>query len=161
MPSPLRSPATFRSTMIALATIAAPLQAQQPSAQTSVAISVRVQPTLAIHGVSGRPGERSSVIDVESNMPYRVSVRRAAAQLPSDARVLVRNAAGSFELLPAGASVTAVVSQTPGRRTHEILCRVETATGVSDAEPCALVYDLSAEYHDSLLRTTATDYGRR
>jgi hypothetical protein len=168
MPSPLRTSVTH--TRIALAVtmmLPLPLAAQQPSAQTSVAITVRVQPTLAIRGVVTAAARLESVdrlaatslVDVESNMPYRVSVRLASTA--TGGRVLVRNASGAFEALGPGASVTTVVSRAPGRRTHEVLCRLEgTDAEAQDVTACALVYDLSAEHHDSLLRTTATPTAR-
>ena len=167
MPSPLRTPITHSSIALAVSIMTAvPVEAQQPAAQTSVAISVRVQPTLGIHGVvagvtrleAGRL-TATSIVNVESNLPYRVSVRLASP--PDGARVLVRGATGVFEPLAPGASVTTVVSRTPGRRGHDVLCRVETTTlAPVDGAACGLVYELSAEHHDSLLRTTALPTAR-
>jgi hypothetical protein len=164
MPSPLHTPIAHRSIALAVSIMApVPAKAQQPSAQTSVAISIRVQPTLAIHGVlagvarlDGGRLTATSIVNVESNLAYRVAVRLAPAAPTRAARVLVRNATGAFEPLAPGASVIAVASRTPGRHAHEVLCRVEAATADPlDAAPCPLVYELSAEHHDSLLSTTA------
>jgi hypothetical protein len=137
--------------------------AQQPSAQASVAITVRVQPVLAIRGVAVAPSraaeprervEAVSVVDVESNLPYRVAVRLAPAA--RGARVFVRSASGAFEPLGPNGSVVVAASRIPGRHAHEVRCRADAMPADAlDAGRCALVYELSAEYHDSLLRTTA------
>lgn len=160
--------------MVLFAPMAA--HAQQLSAEATVAVTVRVRPSISIRAVTPAPTRGDSetgmtvptVVAVESNLPYRVAVRLAPTEALRErsnaARVLVRAADGTFEELRAGGAVTAVVSAVPGRREHEVVCRLETsAAEVLDAGRCALVYELSAEYHDTLLRSTATltDHGLR
>jgi hypothetical protein len=175
MPSLVRRPApptwiaiTSSIMTSAIASVATPAtaDAQQHSAQTSVAITVRVQPLLAIRGVavaaaraseSGQRADAVSVVDVESNLPYRLAVRLAPAAAAGGGRVFVRAASGGFEPVGPDASIVVAASRTPGRRTHDVRCRVEAMPAEArDADRCALVYELSAEHHDSLLRTTAT-----
>ena len=150
-----------------------PTYAQHVSAQTSLTITVTVAPSIAIRSVApGAPRHDAgglttpAMVQVESNLPYRLAVRLAPEQGARGAgnatRILVRNAAGRFEPLVAGSSVTTVVSRGAGRRSHEVLCRVEApASEPLDAGRCALVYELAAEHNDALLRTSATDYGLR
>ena len=143
--------------MIALAAPAS-LDAQQ-SANVSVPITITVRPTLAIRSVlqtstriaSGAEVTSSTVVNVESNLPYRLTVRLAPTAGNSVARVLVRSADGAFEPLLPGTSIATAVSRTGGQRGHEVMCRVE----YSQADPCALIYELSAEHDDMLVRSTA------
>jgi hypothetical protein len=134
--------------------------AQQSSSQVGVPIRIVVQPVLAIRSVVAGPvridasnGVQSAAhVHVESNLPYRLTVRRAA---PADrGAVLVRHADGTFEQLTSGASVTAV--SPAGQRTHEIVCRVEGDAAEPNVDRCALIYEVSAEFHDMLIRSAAT-----
>ena len=159
MPSTLRSIAIRTLPVLASAAAFPTLDAQQMSAEVTVPIRVVVQPVLAIRSVVPAPertasGEiaSSSIVNVETNLPYRLTVRLAATATANDARVFVRSTTGRFELLVRGASIAAVSRGTPGQHAHEISCRVEPPA----AEGCALIYELSAEYHDTLIRSTAT-----
>ena len=156
MPSTLRS-ITIRTLPILVLVAASTLGAQQ-SAELTVPIRIVVPPVLAIRGiapaavqVASRDGvSATSIVTVESNLPYRLSVRRV--ETASDSHIFVRGSDGAFQQLAGGASLVAVARGMPGQQTHEVTCRVES----SSPDGCALVYELSAEYHDMLIRTTAT-----
>ena len=158
MPSTLRSIAIRTLPVLASAAALSTLDAQQTSAEVTVPIRIVVQPVLAIRSVvparaRTESGEiaSSSIVNVESNLPYRLTVRLAATATNA-ARVFVRSTNGTFEPLDRGASIAAVPRGTPGQHAHEISCRVEPPA----AEGCALIYELSAEYHETLIRSTAT-----
>ena len=163
MPSMLRAAIAF-SLLVPVSA-----RAQQLSAHTTVPITITVRPSIAIQSV--RPAlarvdsptrlTSASVVGIESNLPYRVAVRLAPTHgmggRDDGVRVLVQRADGGFEPLQHGASVTTVVSRTHGQRAHEVVCRVEaSAPEMLDAGRCTLIFELSAEHHDSLLRTTVT-----
>lgn len=142
-----------------LALAAAPMMlGAQHSADVAVPIRLVIPPTLVIRSVvvgaarttSSDATVATAIVNVESNLPYRLSVRLAEA--PMDARVLLRGADGTFEPLDRGASLVAVARGRPGHQSHEIVCRVEGPA----PNGCALVYELSAEYHDTLIRASAT-----
>jgi hypothetical protein len=161
------SPKLATPALLALVTIGTPVAvgAQQLAAQISVPVAVTVRPTLAIRSVMPRPARvepahdltSSTVVNVEANLPYRLAVRLAPLGGNGHGRVLVRSADGRFEPLVHGASVTTAVSRAGGERGHEVVCRVES----SATESCTLVYELTAEHHDTLLRSSATDHGLR
>lgn len=159
MPSTLRSIAIRTLPLLASAAAFTTLDAQQPSAEVTVPIRIVVQPVLAIRSVvlaraqteSGEEITSTSIVSVESNLPYRLTVRLAPTATANDAPVLVRGVNGTFEPLGRGASIAAARG-TPGQHAHEISCRVESST----TDGCALIYELSAEYHDMLIRSTAT-----
>ena len=144
--------------LIALAAASTTLGAQT-AAELTVPIRIVVPPTLAIRSVVPAPprvrGESAdaitttAIVNVESNLPYRLSVRLAPGA--ADARVLVRGSDGAFQSLARGEAIVAISNGTPGHQAHEITCRVAATT----PDGCALVYELSAEYHDMLIRTTA------
>ena len=160
MPSTLRSIAIRTLPLLASAVAFPTLDAQQMSADLSVPIRIVVQPVLAIRSVvparawteSGEAITSTSIVSVESNLPYRLTVRLAPTATANDARVLVGSINGTFQPLGRGASIAAVLRGTPGQHAHEISCRVESPA----TDGCALVYELSAEYHDMLIRSTAT-----
>lgn len=157
MPSTLRSITSRTLPILVLVAASRTLGAQQ-SAEVTVPIRVVVPPVLAIRGVAAAAVQQqssdgisaTSIVTVESNLPYRLSVRRTVTA--TDARVFVRGPSGGFQPLDPGASLVAVARGTPGHQAHEITCRMES----SSPDGCALVYELSAEYHDMLIRTTAT-----
>jgi hypothetical protein len=144
---------------VALVAVSA-LDAQRLPAEVAVPIRIVVQPVLAIHSVvptrvpteSREAISSATIVNVESNLPYRLTVRLAATAATNDARVFVRSADGTFQPLGRGASIAAVARGTPGQHAHEITCRVES----SSSDGCALAYELSAEYHDVLIRSTAS-----
>jgi hypothetical protein len=151
MPSTLRSLATFSLPLLALNILPSSLGGQQLSAHATVQVRVTVQPVVAIRRVvTTTASHTGAIIDVESNLPYRLIVRLAPSTMAENARVLVRGVNGIFESLETNGSVTAAVA-TPGQRRHEVFCRVETPAMAR----CALIYELSAEYHDSLIRSSA------
>jgi hypothetical protein len=144
----------LRAALLLTLTAPAALDAQQRSAHVSVPITITVRPTLAIRSVVPAPtGDQltsTAIVNVDSNLPYRLSVRLAPTAA-NVAHVLVRGADGGFEPLLRGASITTVVSPAPGQRGHEVACRVEPAV----ADRCVLIYELSAEHDDVLVRSTA------
>ena len=161
------SPKLATHALLALITLASPMAigAQQLAAASSVPITLTVRPTLVIRSLAPAPARvtpsgdltSSTLVSVESNLPYRLAVRLAPSAVHEGSRVLVRSADGRFEPLVHGASVTTAVSRAGGERGHEVVCRVES----SATESCALVYELTAEHHDILLRSSATDHGIR
>ena len=158
MPSTLRSIAIRTLPLLASAAAFSTLDAQQMSADVTVPIRIVVQPVLAIRSVvpartrTESGAEIASIVNVESNLPYRLTVRLAPTATANDARVFVRGVNGTFEPLGRGVSIAAVARGTPGQHAHEISCRVESPA----TDGCALIYELSAEYHDVLIRSTAT-----
>jgi hypothetical protein len=158
MPSTLRSIAIRTLPLLASTVVVSTLDAQQMSAEVTVPIRVVVQPMLAIRSVvpararteSGEEIGSGAIVNVESNLPYRLSVRLAPTATAM--RVFVRSANGRFDPLVHGASIVVVARGAPGQHVHEISCRVESPA----MDGCALIYELSAEYHDVLIRSTAT-----
>jgi hypothetical protein len=157
MPSTLRS-ITIRTLPILVLVAASTTLGAQQSAEASLPIRIVVPPVLAIRGIApaavqqdSRDGiSATSIVTIESNLPYRLSVRRT--ETATDARVFVRGPNGGFQPLDRGASLVAVARGTAGQQAYEITCRMES----SSPDGCTLVYELSAEYHDMLIRTTAT-----
>jgi hypothetical protein len=160
MPSTLRSIATHALPLLASAVAVSTAGAQQLSADVTVPIRIVVQPVLAIRSVSPMPVRTESrdemgsaaIVTIETNLPYRLTVRLAPTATATDARVFVRSGNGTFQPLDRGSSIAVVDRGTPGQHPHEIACRVESPT----SDGCALIYELSAEYHDTLIRSTAT-----
>jgi hypothetical protein len=152
--------------LAALAAFALPCDAtaQQLSAHVSTSITIAVRPTLTIRGItpariqvdSAGHVNSSAIVHVESNLAYRLSVRIAPAANRS-ARVLVRRADGAFQHLVTGESITTAVSRSRGPQSHEVVCRIATP----ESDGCPLVYELSAEHADVLIRTMAVDSGLR
>ncbi len=160
MPSTLRSIA-IRTLPLLVSTVGiSTLDAQQMSAEVTVPIRIVVQPVLAIRSVvpvrarteSGDEMGLAAIVNVETNLPYRLTVRLAPTATAIDARVFVRSGNGKLEPLGHGASIAVVARGMPGQHAHEISCRVESPA----MDGCALIYELSAEYHDTLIRSTAT-----
>lgn len=160
MPSTLRSIA-IRTLPLLVSTVGiSTLDAQQMSAEVTVPIRIVVQPVLAIRSVvpvrarteSGDEMGLAAIVNVETNLPYRLTVRLAPTATAIDARVFVRSGNGKLEPLGHGASIAVVARGMPGQHAHEISCRVESPA----TDGCALIYELSAEHHDTLMRSTAS-----
>jgi hypothetical protein len=153
---------TLRLTALALLSWPSLADAQQSAGQVTVPIRIAVRPVLAIRGVVPAPTrteaalrrESATIVHVESNLPYRLTVRLATPATPGSTRVLVQRADGAFEQLVGGAALTTAVGRA-GQRSHEVVCRVETDGSDPAADRCPLTYELSAEHHDSLIRSIA------
>ncbi len=160
MPSTLRSIAIRTLPLLASTVGVSTLDAQEMSAEVTVPIRVVVQPVLSIRSVvpararteSGEETRSAAIVNIETNLPYRLTVRLAPTATATDARVFVRSANGRFEPLGQGVSIAVVARGTPGHHAHEISCRVESPA----TDGCALIYELSAEHHDTLMRSTAS-----
>jgi hypothetical protein len=160
MPSTLRSIAIHTLPLLTSAVAVSTVGAQQLSADVTVPIRIVVQPVLAIRSVaparvrmeSRDEIESAAIVTIESNLPYRLTVRLAPTATANDARVFVRSGNGTFQPLDRGSSIAAVGRGIPGQHAHEIACRVESPA----SDGCALIYELSAEYHDTLIRSSAT-----
>jgi hypothetical protein len=139
----------------------------QSPVSVSVPISVRVAPSLEIGGLLPAAARVDSptrltvarTVAVQSSLPYRLAVRLANGserRTPDGIRVLVGRAGGDFVALAPHEWVNVAMGQLSGRRSHEIVCRVDAPTPhYLDAARCTLVVELVAEHGDGLLRTTA------
>lgn len=159
MPSPLRSIVCALPQMVLAVALSTRTDAQQLSATVSVPISITVRPAASIRSIDPRTPRvdasgfvvASAMVHVESNLPYRLTVRRATDADPA-ARIEIRRPDGSYLPLGDGAAVHTIAGAPPGDRVHEITCRVGARD--DDSTGCALVYELTANTGEGLIRTT-------
>ncbi len=164
MPSTLRF-ITAAAAIIPLVTYPTSSGAQQHAAEISTSVTVRIRPTVTIRDVV--PGTArveaagklasTAVVNVLSNLPYRLAVRLAAPISDTRVRVLVRNQSGAFEPLAPGESITTAASRWGAETSHEVACRLEASSPeLLDGARCDLVYELSGDYRGTTFTATAT-----